>query len=457
MTTAFRPAAPTVPSSAPEQLLDARYRLLDRLGSGGAADVWRAHDTRLERAVAIKIFRPGATDPARERAEAEFMARCSHRGLVTVYDVGSLESRYEAPRSYLVMELVEGPTLRERLRTGPLPRGTVAAIGAQVAGALAYVHAQGVVHRDVKPANLLVSDAPGDEPVVKLADFGVARMLGSEHLTEVGTTVGTANYVSPEQIRGAAVGPASDVYSLGLVLLEALTGQMSYPGRGVEAAIARLERRPELPPGLGPEFGALLAAMTADDPDSRPSAAEVAGRLSLVAGVPDDAVTTALRPAPHGTLGAGLPAAVAPAALAASAAAVLAAGGESGAAARSRRGLVLAAAATVAALLGGVGLAVGSSDGGVAPRRDPAAASSPVGAPVANAPSSSARASSAPATRPASTAVTAQATRTAPVESAQVVRAPAAAGPKSKTHPHPGGPRQGKHPAGEHPGGKLKH
>jgi hypothetical protein len=445
MTTAFRPSTPTLPASTSDELLDGRYRLLERLGSGGAADVWRAHDTRLERAVAVKIFRPGATDPARERAEAEFMARCSHSGLVTVFDAGRLESGYEAPRSYLVMEVVEGSTLRERLGSGPLPVATVAAVGAQVSGALAYVHAQGVVHRDVKPANLLVADARnGDQPTVKLADFGVARMLGAEPLTEVGTTVGTANYVSPEQIRGAAVGPPSDVYSLGLVLIEALTGRMVYPGRGVEAAIARLHRRPEIPAGTGADLAGLLAAMTADDPEARPSAATVAGRLSGL-GVAA-AVTTAfaardfhVAPAPATVRGV-------PAVAASSA-------GDGPPARRSRRGVVLAAVATVAALIAGVGLAVGSSDGTPAPAV-PAGPSSAAQRPAASAPGSTARPSSAartraPATSAASTPVSQDAAATV-----QVARGPAAGARPAK--PGPGGPRPGRH-GPKHPAGKHKH
>ncbi len=470
---AATPAAGTEPSTSgvASRLLDGRYRLLDRLGSGGAADVWRAHDTRLERTVAIKIFRPGATDAARERAEAEFMARCSHAGLVTVFDAGVVESQYEAPRSYLVMEVVEGSTLRDRLAAGPLPVAAVASIGAQVGGALAYVHAQGVVHRDVKPANLLVADGPAERPVVKLADFGVARMLGGEPLTEVGTTVGTANYVSPEQIRGAQVEPPSDIYSLGLVLIEALTGRMVYPGRGVEAAIARLDRRPIVPTSAGPVLAGLLTAMTDDNPAARPSAAEAAAQLTAIATAPGNATASLGAVASEQT-------SVLPVAVAAAGWSTAGVGGWSGPAQatstetgsithppgkRPRRGLLLAGLAAAAALVGGVGLAVGSSHGAPAPHRDPAAPaviSPSAHSPVAGAPSSSAVSvaaappSRAGASSPSTTQLAATThARTARVTGARVHPAPAAAQHRPPGVAKPGGPG---HPGPKRKGGAHK-
>jgi serine/threonine protein kinase len=155
-------------------------------------------------------------------------------------------------------------------------------VGRDIARTLGYVHACGVVHRDVKPANILltrlddaVPDPDSDLPMAKLGDFGVARMVDSAHLTEPGTTVGTANYISPEQLRGQPAGPASDVYSLGLVLLEALTGQMAYPGSGV-LTVEHLDRAPVVPTSLGREWHQLLVAMTDHDPVNRPTASDVA-------------------------------------------------------------------------------------------------------------------------------------------------------------------------------------
>jgi tRNA A-37 threonylcarbamoyl transferase component Bud32 len=268
----------------PGGVLGGRYRLGALLGRGGMAEVYRACDEALQRPVAIKLFRRdsiGPDDETRQRAEVQMLAGLRHSGLVTVYDTGTEASCAADPRSYLVLELVDGQTLGQHVADGPVPGAEVAAIGRQLASALAYVHSQGIVHRDVKPANILLDrSGADDEPVVaKLTDFGVARYLDGTRVTTFGTTVGTANYLSPEQALGQEVTAACDVYSLGLVLLECLTGTRAYPGHGVEAAIARLHRDPTIPPTLGPAWSALLVAMTARDPSHRPSAADVAGTL----------------------------------------------------------------------------------------------------------------------------------------------------------------------------------
>jgi eukaryotic-like serine/threonine-protein kinase len=176
-----------------------------------------------------------------------------------------------------VMELITGPTLGRRLQDGPLPPAQVAQLAADLAETLGYVHAAGVLHRDIKPANILLDTPTGSrtEFSAKLTDFGVARLMDSTRLTMHGMTVGTANYLSPEQAQGAPLTPASDIYSLGLVLLECLTGQVAFPGTGVEAAAARLHRPPSVPDWLGPEWVDLLGAMTAAGPAARPTPREV--------------------------------------------------------------------------------------------------------------------------------------------------------------------------------------
>ncbi|KQQ41862.1 serine/threonine-protein kinase [Nocardioides sp. Leaf307] len=254
-----------------------RYRLGEVLGRGGMADVHRATDTVLAREVAVKLLRSTAdqaSDRARFTAEARTLAGLSHRGLVTVLDAG-----VDDEHPFLVMELVEGPTLGARLADGPLPAPEAARVGQQVADALSYAHGRGVVHRDVKPGNVLL--APDGR--VKLADFGIARLIGDTvRHTQTGTAVGTAAYLAPEQVRGEELDTSVDVWSLGLVLLEALTGERAYPGSPTESAMARLHRPPPVPADLPPGWSDLLRAMTAADPAARPSTAQVAARLGAL-------------------------------------------------------------------------------------------------------------------------------------------------------------------------------
>jgi eukaryotic-like serine/threonine-protein kinase len=188
------------------------------------------------------------------------------------------------------MQLVRGYTLRDLLDRGPLDPGTVARIGTRLADALAYVHGRGVVHRDIKPSNVLVDEAGESH----LTDFGVARALGSAHLTVSGELVGTAAYLAPEQITDIDVGPPADVYALGLLLLECLTGRTEYTGTTVEAALARLNRAPRIPDTLPPPWHTLLTAMTAQAPDARPDATRCADLLGAIA----DGRTTALQSPP---------------------------------------------------------------------------------------------------------------------------------------------------------------
>jgi serine/threonine protein kinase len=238
--------------------------------------------------VALKLFAPQSADPdelRRQEAEIELLATLNHPSLVTLFDAGTDTRIPEEPRPFLTMELVDGQDLRARIRHSPLPLAEIAVIGAGVSDALAYVHSLGIIHRDIKPANiLLVPVRPGEPLRPKLTDFGIARIMDGTRLTATGTMVGTAAYLSPEQSRGADLGPASDIYSLGLVLLECIKGEIEYPGSAVESAVARLHRAPGIPGSVPAEWAKLIRSMTALDPMDRPSAAdlEVALRHALV-------------------------------------------------------------------------------------------------------------------------------------------------------------------------------
>lgn len=253
------------------------------MGRGGMADVVQADDHVLGRSVAVKIFRHGEPPDTAQRIDAEIrtLASLSHPGLVTLYDAGTALDAGGVPVPYLVMELVDGPTLSAYRQGRPMDGAHVARIGCELAEALAYIHDQGVVHRDIKPANILVAQSPdvGVGQCAKLADFGIARIVDAERLTEHGTTVGTAHYLSPEQATGTSAGPPTDIYTLGLVLIECLTGTMVFEGSAVAAAVARLHRDPAVPEGLGSDWHALLTEMTSRRPEDRPAAAAVAHRL----------------------------------------------------------------------------------------------------------------------------------------------------------------------------------
>jgi tRNA A-37 threonylcarbamoyl transferase component Bud32 len=274
----------------------ARYELHHRLGSGGAADVYEATDIRLDRRVAVKLLREttaSETDRARFLSEATLLGRLSDPHLVRVLDAG-----IDDDRPFLVLELVRGTTLAETLGE-PLPPARVAELGTDIASALAHVHAAGVVHRDVKPGNVLVDE----NGAAMLADFGIARLVDdTRHHTRTGTVVGTVAYLAPEQVAGERVTTAVDIYALGLVLLEALTGVRPYAGTSVESALARLSRPPEIPATLPPGWGALLTAMTARDPAVRPTAAEVTALVRAGAPVPSRPETAGGQLSPRAAL-----------------------------------------------------------------------------------------------------------------------------------------------------------
>jgi serine/threonine-protein kinase len=243
-------------------LISDRYRLGDRLGSGGMSSVYKATDRVLEREVAVKILAEHLSDDekfvARFRREALAVAKLIHPNIVQVYDTG-----VDNDRHYIVMEYVEGRSGAQLLQSrGRLAPEVAVEIGAQACAGLEYAHRQGIVHRDVKPGNLMViggpagrgaadttaHDPPTGEMTVKLTDFGIARAAEQTRLTQVGSVVGTAAYLAPEQARGEEAAPASDVYALGVVIYQLLTGRLPWEGSSLaELAIRRENERP-LPP-----------------------------------------------------------------------------------------------------------------------------------------------------------------------------------------------------------------
>jgi eukaryotic-like serine/threonine-protein kinase len=243
-------------------LISGRYQLADRLGSGGMSSVYKATDRVLERTVAVKILAEHLSDDdkfvARFRREALAVAKLIHPNIVQVYDTGVDDERH-----YIVMEYVEGRSGAQLLQSrGPVGPEVAVEIGVQACSGLDYAHRQGIIHRDVKPGNLMViggpaagrnsgstaHDPPTGEMTVKLTDFGIARATAQTRLTQVGSVVGTAAYLAPEQARGEEATPAADVYALGVVLYQLLTGRLPWEGTTLaELAIRRENERP-LPP-----------------------------------------------------------------------------------------------------------------------------------------------------------------------------------------------------------------
>ena len=243
-------------------LISDRYELGDRLGSGGMSTVYMATDRVLERTVAVKILAEHLSDDdkfvARFRREALAVARLIHPNIVQVYDTGVDQGRH-----YIVMEYVEGRSVAQLLqRRGRLGAEVAVAVGVQACAGLEYAHRQGIIHRDVKPGNLMViggpaghparggsaHEPPTDEMTVKLTDFGIARAAEQTRLTQVGSVVGTAAYLAPEQARGEETTPAADVYALGVVVYQMLTARLPWEGSTLAELATRRESESPLPP-----------------------------------------------------------------------------------------------------------------------------------------------------------------------------------------------------------------
>jgi serine/threonine-protein kinase len=252
-------------------LLAERYEMLELIGSGGMSSVYKAHDRLLERNVALKVLHPHYSEDdeyvERFRREARSVARLSHPNIVTVIDRGEADGH-----QFIVFELIDGENLKELIqRTGALPVRRAVELGIAIADALAFAHDHDLVHRDVKPQNVLLN---GDGEA-KVTDFGIARSLDVERgVTQTGTVLGTSAYLSPEQASGKTVTTATDVYSLGIVLYELLTGDVPFPGDNFVAVAMKhinepppdlLERRPDVPIRLA----ATIERALAKDPDER--------------------------------------------------------------------------------------------------------------------------------------------------------------------------------------------
>jgi serine/threonine protein kinase len=248
-------------------VIGSRYGLRERLSHGAMAEVWLAHDDKLDRPVALKLLAPHA-DRRRFEREARAAAALSHPNVERIYEYGE-----ERGRPYMALEYLPGGSLEERLRPGrPVADGEAASIAGEVAAGLAHAHAQGLVHRDLKPANVLF-DAEGRP---KIADFGIARLAGADTVTEAGTVMGTAGYISPEQASGGEASAASDVYSFGVILFRLLTGRLPFEGESA-LEVAAMHRDVEPPPidlirpDAPPRLATVATAALAKDPRLRPA------------------------------------------------------------------------------------------------------------------------------------------------------------------------------------------
>jgi serine/threonine protein kinase len=269
--------------------LSGRYETGERLGSGGMSNVYKATDLILERTVAVKVLAEHLSDDerfvARFRREALAVAKLIHPNIVQVYDTGVDEGRH-----YIVMEYVDGRSGAQILqRHGLIEPESAAEIGMQACAGLDYAHRRGIIHRDVKPGNLMIVGGPvgGGEMTVKLTDFGIARAIEQTRITQVGSVVGTAAYLAPEQVRGEEATPATDVYALGVVLYQFLTGRLPYEGSSLAELAVRQQNETPLPPStyndaVPATLGTAVLRALAGDPNRRyASADELSNGLRL--------------------------------------------------------------------------------------------------------------------------------------------------------------------------------
>ncbi|GAA0366384.1 serine/threonine protein kinase [Actinoallomurus spadix] len=279
----------------PTTVLGDRYRLAERIAVGGQGEVWRAEDTALGRPVALKLLRGEYADSAefrqRFRLEARNAAALSHPGIAQVFDYS--EGRGDEP-PYLVMEYVEGESLAATIaRDAPMPPDRVLEVVASAAAALAVAHGAGLVHRDVKPGNLLV----GRDGTIKITDFGIARAVDAIPLTRTGMLMGTPLYLAPEQATGKQATAAADLYALGVIAFEMLTGRPPYEGPATAVLVAHRDTPlPELPASVPSGLRDLIRALTAKDPAARPAgAALVADRAAWLRADPSVTVAAGTR------------------------------------------------------------------------------------------------------------------------------------------------------------------
>lgn len=285
-------------------MVDGRFELLERLGSGGMGTVWRARDTVLHREVAIKEVRPAGpelTDEEsrvlRERVlrEARALARLNHPHVVTIHHIVDT-----GPHPWIVMELLPGGTLQDLLEQRTLPPHEAARIGRELLSALRVAHAAGILHRDVKPANVLLrEETPGGSGIsVVLTDFGIASLRGSTQLTATGDLIGSPEYIAPERIRGTDEGPAADFWSLGLVLYVAVEGVSPLRRASTLATLAAVLDDPVPPPVRSGPLAPVLSALLVRDPALRPDAGRLDAMLAAVAnGIAWQPTETSERPA----------------------------------------------------------------------------------------------------------------------------------------------------------------